>query len=398
MNIDATTPVLIHVLSLDTVGGVEVLYVNYLAHALSRAKAVHFTSVCGKPPQKIFSDRFESMGHVPFLEEHVWGLRLPRFLHPVVRIRRSLVEGIVNPSFWVFWNRIESSPPPGKAIYYEHGGAWNVAPTKGRRKFFASCERIVANSEAAAIILKEKWGVGAPIRVIPNPLRPDLPVVDASRTAPLGPTIRLGCIGRLVPVKGIEIAIHALSILRRRGIDATLSIAGAGPLEAAARVLAERLGVTSAVVWNGRQASVAPWYDSIDILLVPSIREPLGLVALEAAARAVPVIAACVDGLPEAVLDGQTGLCLAPTIPLSAARGLISEVSGLPDTVVDPVSRRLRAPLVVDPSTYADAIELLINDPARYTLYSANAVVHARNRSGFASYCNDLNEEFERSH
>ena len=397
MNIDATTPVLIHVLSLDTVGGVEVLYVNYLADALSRAKAVHFTSVCGKPPQEFFAKRFASMGHTPFLEEHVWGMRLPRFLRSVVRICRSLVEGIVNPNAWVFWNRIESRPPPGKAIYYEHGGAWNVAPTKARREFLASCERVIANSEAAAVILKERWGVSQPIRVVPNPLRPDLPVAAAARPALSGPTVRLGCIGRLVPVKGFEVAIHALPILRGRGIDATLSIAGAGPLERAARALADRLGIADALIWNGRQADVAPWYDSIDILLVPSIREPLGLVALEAAARAVPVIAASVDGLPEAVLDGRTGICLTPTLSISEARGMLSDVSGLPDVVVDPVSRQLRAPLIVDPCAYADAIELLINDADRYTQYSANAVVHARNRSDFASYSTALSEEFERS-
>jgi glycosyltransferase involved in cell wall biosynthesis len=398
VNIDDRTPVLIHVLSLDTVGGVEVLYTNYLEKALSSAATVHFTSVCGKIPHKVFSDRFAQIGHKPFLEEHIWGVRLPRFLHSIVRIRRSLVEGIVNPTYWVFWNRIESSLPPGPAIYYEHGGAWNVTPTKDRRAFLANCAHVVANSGAAAIILKEKWNVTQPIHVIPNPLRPDISIVDAPRTALSERAVRLGCIGRLVPVKGMEVALHAVKALLDRGVNVTLSIAGTGPLEATTRALAHRLGITDAVIWSGRQTFVTPWYDAIDILLVPSIREPLGLVALEAAARGVPVIAASVDGLPEAVLDNRTGLCLTPTIPLSAARDLISDIETLPDTVVDPVSRQLRSPLVVNPSAYADAIELLINDPTRYTQYSAHAIIHAQGRSDFAAYYSALNEVFERSH
>jgi glycosyltransferase involved in cell wall biosynthesis len=390
-------PVLIHVLSLDTIGGVEALYIHYLQEALSRGTAIHFTSVCGKPPQKAFSEHFESIGHRPFLEEYVCGVRLPRFLRSIVHIRRSMVQGIVNPTYWVFWNRIESQCPSGEAIYYEHGGAWNLAPTKGRRKFLAHCAHYIANSQAAAIMLKEKWHVNRPIHVIPNPLRPDIPIIETPRKPPQGNVVRLGCIGRLVPVKGTLVALHALKILLERGINATLSIAGEGHLENTTRKLADRLGITKSVIWNGRLSSITGWFDSIDILLVPSIREPLGLVALEAAARGAPVIAAGVDGLPEAVLDKKTGLCLKPTIPLSAARDLLLDVNGLPDLVVDPASCQLRPPLVVDPSTYADAIELLINDPTRYTEYSANAIIHAKSRSDFTAYYNALSELFEKS-
>ena len=396
MKIDSQTPVLMHVVSLDTVGGVEVLYVNFLEKALSRETAVHLTSVSGKAPQKVFSDRFETMKHQPFQEEHIWGIRLPRLLYPIVRIRRSMVEGIVNPTYWVFWNRIESHLPPGKAIYYEHGGAWNLFPTKGKKKFLAHCTHIVANSEAAAIILKEKWDVFQPIRVIPNPLRPDLSLIDAPRRAPER-TVRLGCIGRLVPVKGFEVALHALKALLDRGVCATLSIAGAGPLEQPLKKLVNHLNITNYVIWSGRQSSVTEWYDSIDLLLVPSIREPLGLVSLEAAARGIPVIAASVDGLPEAVLHDRTGLCIVPTVPLCAAKGLLSDIRNLPDAVVDPLTRQLRSPLVVDPLAYADTIELLLNDPTRYTRYSASAIVHAQSRSDFSAYCDALSEVFERS-
>ena len=353
-----TLPVLIHVLSLDTIGGVETLYAHFLEEALARGTAVHHTSVCGKPPNKKLLMRFEKIAHTPFLEEHVMGVRLPRFLRGLVHIRRGMVEEIAKPSAWVFWNRIEDSIPTGTTIYYEHGAAWNVPITKNRTKFLQHSSKIVANSHAAALVLKEKWHVDAPICVVPNPLRPDLPISEISRSLQSTNSIRLGLIGRLVPVKGLFVALHTLKVLVDRGINATLSIAGVGQLESMGRRFAEKLGLSSFVTWRGCVESVTDFYDSIDLLLVPSIREPLGLVSLEAAARGVPVIAAAVDGLPEAVIDGKTGLCIAPTISLASAKELLPSMLGVPEVVVNPITKSLQEPKVLDPAHLADAIEL----------------------------------------
>jgi glycosyltransferase involved in cell wall biosynthesis len=390
-----TTPVFIHVLSLDTIGGVETLYVNFIEKALAAQDAAHVTSVCGKRPHADFATRFSAIRHEPFLEEHVMAVRLPRLLRGLVNIRRGMIQEIANPTSWVFWNRIEQSTPVGHAVYYEHGAAWNVSPTKKRTHFLQHCSRTIANSHAAVLILKEKWGVQNDVTVVPNPLRPDISFVPEARPFIRSGPLRLGFIGRLVSVKGLGVAIHTLKILRDRGIDALLSIAGIGPLEKKGRRLAELMGVASSIQWKGNVSPVANFYDAIDILLVPSIREPLGLVSLEAAARGVPAIAAAVDGIPEAVLDGTTGLCLPPTIERTAFRDLLVVPHELPEVVVNPVKKCLQEPKIVDPRDMANAAEMLINNPLVYSQFSRNAIDYAHTRSDFDSYFNSLKLLFE---
>lgn len=157
------------------------------------------------------------------------------------------------------------------------------------------------------------------------------------------------------------------------------------------------MGIGDCVFWKGCVEVVTDFYDSIDILLVPSIREPLGLVSLEAAARGVPVIAAAVDGLPEGVLDGKTGICLQPTLKLEEAEEFLPSPGTLPDVVVDTASQTLVQPKVINPVDLADAIERLMNDPQCYGQYSLNGICHARSRADFHSYFNALQNILEYS-
>ncbi len=387
-----TAPVFIHILSLDTVGGVESLYVHFVTEALAQGRSTHYTSVCGKPPHTKFSSHFGALGYKAFLEEHIMGLRLPRLLRTLVHLRRAMVHEIVKPSLWIYWNRIEEHSPPGMAAYYEHGAAWNVPVSKKRMKFLSRCSHMMANSNAAAVILKEKWDVHTPITVVANPLRPDISIRETPRALTSHRPLRLGFIGRLVPVKGLLVALHALKLLLARGIDATLSIAGVGPMKEIGRRRSHELGIEPSVHWMGCLDRVTDFYDGIDILLTPSIREPLGLVSLEAAARGVPVIAAAVDGLPEAVLNEKTGICVAPTLSIYEAKNLLISHKELPDCVVDMKTRTLVSPKVVDPQHCVEAIEQLLLDSKKYAQFSANALCHARERADFPLYFNTLHD------
>ena len=236
--------------SLDTVGGVESLYMHYLVDALARGSAIHYTCISGKYPHLAFTKALEKLSHKPFLEQYIMGLRLPRFLHSIIHIRRGMIEDLVNPTAWIYWNRIEDRVPPGTAIYYEHGASWSLPVTKARTQFLKNASLFLANSHAATVMLREKWDVQSPIRVIPNPLRPDI-AICTPRTAPLPHELRLGYIGRLVPIKGSFVALYVLKELLDRKIPSTLQIAGVGDLEADLRRCAGRLGIAHAVIWKG---------------------------------------------------------------------------------------------------------------------------------------------------
>ncbi|MDX6474536.1 MAG: hypothetical protein QOH95_47, partial [Gaiellaceae bacterium] len=119
---------------------------------------------------------------------------------------------------------------------------------------------------------------------------------------PPAPT-RLCAVGRLIPIKGFDLLLHAFAAARAEVPELTLELAGAGPLDAELRATAPE-GVT----FLGRVAPAQEVYERNAIVVVPSRGEGFGMVALEAAERARAAIVSDVGGLPEIVADGETGI------------------------------------------------------------------------------------------
>ncbi len=122
-------------------------------------------------------------------------------------------------------------------------------------------------------------------------------------------------VARLEPVKGSAYLLRAFALLARRHPAVELVLIGEGSLERRLRRLAQALGVGERVRFLGARphAEVLAWLRRALVLVLPSVRtasgreEGLGMVLLEAAATAVPVIASAVGGIPEGVADGESG-------------------------------------------------------------------------------------------
>ncbi len=136
----------------------------------------------------------------------------------------------------------------------------------------------------------------------------------ALRLAPERPLVL--AVGRIQPLKGLTVALRALAALPALGIpDARLVVVGgpSGPEGEAERgrlvELARILGLEDAVSFVPPQPHelLSTWYRAADCCVVPSRSESFGLVALEAAACGIPVVASAVGGLTTLVAHGETG-------------------------------------------------------------------------------------------
>ncbi|SOD02662.1 N-acetyl-alpha-D-glucosaminyl L-malate synthase BshA [bacterium JGI 053] len=112
------------------------------------------------------------------------------------------------------------------------------------------------------------------------------------------------------PVKRVRDVVRVFARLARQ-VPSRLVFIGDGPDRPEAADEARLQGVTDRVIFLGKQDSVAEIMACSDLLLLPSQNESFGLVALEAMASGVPVIASRAGGLPEVVDDGENGF-LAP--------------------------------------------------------------------------------------
>jgi D-inositol-3-phosphate glycosyltransferase len=127
-------------------------------------------------------------------------------------------------------------------------------------------------------------------------------------------------VGRIEPLKGFDILVRALADMTE-GEGVTLIILGGDERAATefARLtaIAEEVGVSSRLLFPGATPHdrVATYYNAADVAVVPSFYESFGLVALEAMASGLPVVASRVGGLTSTIADGRTGYLISWRCP-----------------------------------------------------------------------------------
>jgi glycosyltransferase involved in cell wall biosynthesis len=119
---------------------------------------------------------------------------------------------------------------------------------------------------------------------------------------------RLCVVTSLVPHKDTETAVRAIARLKQSGLSVGLDVYGEGPLRSHLEDLIVSLGVSDLVILHGRTETPTECYHRALAVIVPSIVESFGLVALEAMAAGTPVIVSAAGGLVEIVEDNISGL------------------------------------------------------------------------------------------
>jgi glycosyltransferase involved in cell wall biosynthesis len=180
------------------------------------------------------------------------------------------------------------------------------------------CFAIVAVSDATRRSLVAQGYPPGRLVTIHNGVDPAQPVEPVA----LAPAPAIIEVARLAPVKGQSDLLAALPQLAAHVVFVGKDIETGGAYERELRAQAERLGVADRVVFAGYRDDVPALIAGAAVLCLPSHAEGLPLVVLEAMAQGRPVVATAVDGTPELVVDGETGILVRPGDVEGLARAL----------------------------------------------------------------------------
>jgi len=133
----------------------------------------------------------------------------------------------------------------------------------------------------------------------------------------------VGSVARLHRQKGVADLIQAADPILRGCPEATIVVAGGGPLESRLRKDVVRRGLDRRVLLLGERADAGDLMSLFDVFVLPSLWEGLPLVLIEAAALGKPIVATRIDGTSEVIRDGETGLLVPSRDPGALAEAVL---------------------------------------------------------------------------
>jgi len=134
-------------------------------------------------------------------------------------------------------------------------------------------------------------------------------------------------VGRIVKEKNIEILIEAAPYILSK-IDAIFVITGDGPYKTTLQKMAKKKGLEEHFVFTGfvSDEELSSYYKAADVFAFPSTYETQGIVAFEAMAAGVPVVAARAKALPDFIKDGENGFLASPYDAKEFAEKIITAI------------------------------------------------------------------------
>jgi glycosyltransferase involved in cell wall biosynthesis len=138
-------------------------------------------------------------------------------------------------------------------------------------------------------------------------------------------------VGRMVPVKGLDVLIDATAILHRRGVPLRVNLVGDGPLRERLEAQVASWGLSQSVMFVGAlaQAHLPDWYRAADFTVLPSRSEGIPNVLRESRACGTPFVASKVGGIAE-VADELTDRLVPPDDPGALASAIESSIAASP--------------------------------------------------------------------
>jgi glycosyltransferase involved in cell wall biosynthesis len=220
-------------------------------------------------------------------------------------------------------------------VWHEHGtGEWlNPAARLLERQLMTRSQSVIAISKNVRDNLAARVpSMASRISILPNAI--DTSKVNAASPAEkyrlrqttwgLGQEhLVVGYVGRLDDkFKGISFLLKSIAQMKPSMPQLRLLIVGDGNDRGSLEQLTDQLGIKDSVIFTGSRSDLEQIYPSFDVLALPSLSEGFGIVLLEAMAHGVPVVASRVGGIPEVVMDHETGLLVPPADSKALSRAL----------------------------------------------------------------------------
>lgn len=313
---------ILHVITPSRMAGAETLLGRLAKRQSARGHSVHV--LCSRRPK--IARQLAGRG-VSVSTARLSGKANPLALVALSRAIREhgptvLHSHLSTASWWCGWMEQIAGPP---SLGHVHGftrAAWH------RRQ-----RRLVAVSQAVKEHLVGQGIEPDRIRILHNPVDPEdvkpsrgLHEVRAELSTDAGAPV-VGTFAHFSEKKGWRDLVDAVAIVVQRMPAAVFWFVGDGPLRPGIQRLAEELGCAASIRFPGFRTDAADLMNAVDVMALPSHREPFGLVYVEAGLLCKPVIACNAGGAPEVVTAGETGLLVPPrdAIALGDAMGTLLE-------------------------------------------------------------------------
>jgi glycosyltransferase involved in cell wall biosynthesis len=374
--------VIAHFVGLTGIGGVQSNFVEYMKYIeLNPSKYQHKIYTVGSvdPHYRLDIEVFD--------------------IRKILNLLRLMLDIVSRDTITHFYNNLSSLKlafflvllPTRKLIVHERGTIWNQRSSSWLVPRFVAWKAsiILSNSFATKVMLVKKFSIPEnKIKVVHNGVNISIKYDSGNDDKRNSSIFRIGFIGRLDSPKGVHVLIDAMHNLENENIE--LIIAGEGVLGNSLRNSAH---VLSNVKFIGRVKNPYFFMNKIDLLVVPSIREPLGNVCLEAGLCKTPVLASNIDGIPEIIEHKVTGELINATdeILVDMPEGVVP----LPEFVVDPISEQLQMPKQINPSLLAIRILELSKNPDQLKIYADELHKKVNKCFGINKYGDRMNNIYQ---
>lgn len=337
----------LHIANMNTMGGVQTRLIDFLSQPVRNFQFALFSP----RPITAYWEQKLSLLNLPYhqAKSRKWVKELTWF---------ALESGIEIAHFHKPWpNAKQELKKAGIKVIIEHdqGASWYLQPDIASN--LKTVDAVISLSKASQIIMEALGYEPSKIHLIYYGI--DFKQLKATAPVPRPPGKKIiTTVCRLEPIKGVDSFIKAIPVVLKIRKDVEFWIVGDGSAREELISLTAKLGIKDYVKFWLTQTEVANFYAATDLFVLASIREPFGSVLIEAGFFKLPIVASNVDGIPEIINHGKTGILLEPYEPLPPQKGRF------PQWVVDGNTRELRQPYGLNPTELGKAIINLLNNPS----------------------------------